>query len=436
MKKACIALTMCLSLGLLPAAELKLSVDMEHPVLRAGPRQVTYLKVGLTGFEWKTSTDRPPLNVALVLDRSGSMEGEKLERAKDAAKMAVGFLSPRDILSIVTYESEVDVLLPATRVTDKRRIMRAIDGIESDGNTALFAGVSKGAHELRKFIDRGRVNRVILLSDGLANVGPDSTDDLVDLGGALRREGISVTTIGLGLDYNEDLMSGLAQASDGNHAFAREPADLSRIFDLEFKDAFEVVAKDVELVITCAPGIKPIRVLNREGDVDGNVIRLDLNNVYSLQDRYFLIEVEVPAMRDGQSISVATVRARYLNMLSSKNDEVAGAVLARASESDSAVLANRNKDVVEKVAVQKSVLANKQAVLLRDKGQSKEAKALLETTAAELDDLAKDLDSPALRAESAQSAADAAGIENESDWQEKRKSMVDEQYATKNQQRY
>jgi Ca-activated chloride channel family protein len=273
MKKAYIALILCLSSALLAANELHLSVDMEHPVLSAGPRQITYLKVGLTGFEWKKDAERPPLNVALVLDRSGSMEGEKLERAKDAAKMAVEFLSPRDILSIVTYESEVDVLLPATRVSDKRRIMRAIDGIYSAGNTALFAGVSKGAHELKKFIDRGRVNRVILLSDGLANVGPDSTDDLVDLGSGLRREGISVSTIGLGLDYNEDLMSSLAQASDGNHAFVREPADLTRIFDLEFKDAFEVVAKDVELVITCSRGIRPIRVLNREGEIDGNEIQ-------------------------------------------------------------------------------------------------------------------------------------------------------------------
>jgi len=436
MKKAYVVLILCLSCGLLAAAELQLSVDMEHPVLRAGPRQTTFLKVGLTGFEWKKDAERPPLNVALVLDRSGSMDGEKLERAKDAAKMAVGFLSTRDVLSIVTYESEVDVLLPATRVTDRRRIMRVIDGIESDGNTALFAGVSKGAHELRKFLDRGRVNRVILLSDGLANVGPDSTDDLVDLGSALRREGISVTTIGLGLDYNEDLMSGLAQASDGNHAFVREPADLARIFDLEFKDAFEVVAKDVELIITCSPGIRPIRILNREGDIDGNEIRLNLNNVYSLQDRYFLIEVEMPAMRDGQSLSVADVRARYLNMLSSKSIEVSGRAQARASENDKTVLANRNKDVVEKVAVQKSVLANQEAVKLRDKGQSKEAKALLQSTAAELEGLADDLNSPALRAESAQNTADAADIESDGAWQEKRKSMVDEQYSTKNQQRY
>lgn len=436
MKRIGYAMILCLSAGLLAAAELTLSVDLERPVLQAGPRQVTYLKVGLTGFEWKKDAERPPLNVALVLDRSGSMEGEKLERAKDAAKMAVGFLDQRDVLSIVTYESGVQVLLPATRVSDKRRILQAIDRIESAGNTALFAGVSKGAREIRKFLGRGRVNRIILLSDGLANVGPDRTGDLVDLGISLRREGITVTTIGLGLDYNEDLMAGLAQASDGNHAFVREPADLARVFNLEFKDAFEVVASDVELTITCAPSVKPIRILNHEGDIEGRDIRVGLNNVYSMQDRYFLVEVEVPPMSDGQRLPVADVRARYLNMLSAKTAEVRGSVAARASKDAGTVMANRNKDVVEKVAVQKSVLATEEAVNLRDIGRATEAKALLERNAMDLDMLAQEIQSPALEAESQRSAEDAEALEDEGGWAAQRKSMRDDQYEKKNQQRY
>jgi hypothetical protein len=155
-----------------------------------------------------------------------------------------------------------------------------------------------------------------------------------------------------------------------------------------------------------------------------------------MQDRYFLIEVEIPAMTDGQSLSVADVKARYLNMLSSKNVEVSGTALARASGDERTVAANRNKDVVEKVAVQKSVLANKQAVILRDKGKAKEAKALLESTANELDALAEDLGSPLLQAASAQNAADATSIEDEKNWSANRKSMVDDQYEAANQQRY
>jgi Ca-activated chloride channel family protein len=440
MKRNC-ALAMVLGVLVFPAAllaaELSLSVDMERPVLQAGPRQITYIKVGLTGFEWDRGSQRPPLNVALVLDRSGSMEGEKLERAKEAAKAAVGYLTQRDVLSIVAYESGVRVILPATRVTDKPGIMRAIDRIESDGSTALFAGVSSGARELRKFMGRERVNRVILLSDGQANVGPDSTDDLVSLGQSLRREGMSVTTIGLGLDYNEDLMAGLAQASDGNHAFVQEPEDLARIFNLEFKDACEVVAQDVRLRIKCSSGIRPLRVLNREGEIRDGEIILSLNNVYSMQDRYFLIEVEVPPTVDGQSLKVAEVKADYLNMSSAKRSAISSLVSARASASQRESAASRNKEVVEKVAVQKAVIASEEAVQLRDKGDAPAARAILEQSAADLDALSSEIGSVELKKESAKSANAAQGVsDDEAEWNASRKSMKESQYETKNQQRY
>ena len=99
--------------------------------------------------------------------------------------------------------------MPATKVSDKKTIFRAIRQIRADGSTALFGGVSKGAKEIRKFLSHKRVNRMVLLSDGLANVGPQSPSELGDLGSSLIEDGISVTTIGLGLGYNEDLMTKL-----------------------------------------------------------------------------------------------------------------------------------------------------------------------------------------------------------------------------------
>ncbi len=103
----------------------------------------------------------------------------------------------------------------------------------------------KGSSEVRKFINRNRVNRVILISDGIANVGPSSPEALGNLGASLGKEGISVTTIGLEAEYNEDLMTKLAMYSDGNHAFAETPQDLARIFDHEFNDILSVIAQDV-----------------------------------------------------------------------------------------------------------------------------------------------------------------------------------------------
>ena len=405
-------------------------------MLLAGKPQITYIKVGLKGFEWTRSGDRAPLNVALVLDRSGSMEGEKLERAKDAARYAVGLLETRDILSIVTYETEVQVLVPATKLTDKREILRLIDGIHTDGSTALFAGVSKGAAEVQKFLRREQVNRVILLSDGLANVGPDSPGELAELGSSLRRQGISVTTIGLGLDFNEDLMTRLAQASDGNHAFVQEPRDLVQIFNSEFKDALSVVARDVEIKLICAPGIKPLRILNREGDIRGQEITLSLNQVYSLQEKYFLVEVEIPALTPAALRPVAEVQTAYLNLQSASRQNLSSSLTVRGTASPQEQTLSRVKDVAESVALQKNVEAGEQAIQFRDAGESEKAKKVLEESAAGLRVLAAELASPALEAQSTQTAADASKLDEEEDWQAQRKSMRASQYSTENQQSY
>ena len=208
---------------------VRLDLGMDQARYSTGQANKAYLKIGLTG-EDNRSAQRPDLNIALVLDRSGSMAGEKLEKAKEAAHFAVSMLKPRDIISLIIFDEEVQVLVGATRVSDATRIDRAIDSIEEGGSTALFAGVSKGAVEVRRYLDRNHVNRVILLSDGQANVGPDSPEALGELGASLAKEGISVSTLGLGTDYNEDLMARLAATSDGNHAFIENPRDLARIF--------------------------------------------------------------------------------------------------------------------------------------------------------------------------------------------------------------
>jgi len=418
------------------AQEVVLDVSVTTPVLLARQSQTTYLRVGLTGFELDTRHQRPPVNVAIVLDRSGSMDGEKIARAKEAARMAVGLLGPSDIVSIITYSDTVEILVPATRVGNSAYIRERIDSIYADGSTALFAGVSKGAEELQKFFSPDLVNRVILLSDGLANVGPDSPAALGDLGESLRKSGISVTTIGLGLGYNEDLMVRLAEKSDGNHAFVENSRDLARIFEFEFDDILSVVAQDVEIEITCGPGVHPIRIIGRESEIIGSRVITTINQLYSNQEKYVVLEVEVESRDVGDQINVADVRLRYDNMVTSNRDVLTGGVSAEFTASQERVEENVDRPAMTAAILQLATERSEEAVRLRDEGRIDEAQEALQANSIFLQEQAEALDSDELAGYGAAMAASAATVEDDAEWNSTRKQMVDDQYENKSQQSY
>ena len=428
-------MAMAIALGILlitpgcaNAAQAQLNVAMGQPTLPADKKQVTYLKVGLTGFSIENGAQRTPVNVALVLDRSGSMQGEKLRGAKDAAIRALDRLGPNDIVSVVVFDHTVNVLVPATKLTDKAAVQAAIERIEAGGSTALFAGVSKGAEEVRKFIDRNRVNRVILLTDGLANVGPSSPGELGALGASLKKEGIAVTTLGLGLDYGEDLLSQLAGKSDGNHAFIKTAADLTRVFNYEFGDVLTVVAQEVSVKIQCADGIRPVRVLGREAEINGQAVYAQLNQLYSQQEKFIMLEVEIPAASEGQSREVATVSVSYANMATRTTDKLSSTVSVSFSKSAEAVQKDENKNVMVDAISTVANDNNKQAMLLRDQGKIEEARAQFMFNGNFLQGNAAKYQSEKLNASCINNFSDAKNVEP-GKWESRRKETVQSQYG-------
>jgi Ca-activated chloride channel homolog len=421
------------SAGFSQASQVKLRIATSSDVLLAGQSQKVFLKVSLDGLALEQSGRRAPVNVAIVLDRSGSMSGEKMWKAKEAAKMAISRLSPDDIVSVVAYNHSVDVLVPATKAVDKQEIFRRIDRLGADGNTALFAGVSKGAHEVRKFLDRQRVGRVILVSDGMANVGPSSPGELADLGFSLVKEGVSVTTIGLGTGYNEDLMAALARASDGNHAFAENAGDMARIFNLEFGDLLSVVAREVSVTIRLSSGIKPIRVLGREAQIYGQTIRARVNQLYASQEKFFLIEVQVPASMAGMLRDVAQVGIDYTNALTGRNEHLSDRSRVSFSNSQTEVDRAINERVVVAGVELVSNEQNRYALELRDKGNVKQARKVLEANAAFLDKKARRHKSKKLKKLSKDNRSDRDNLEGER-WNAQRKTMRKRQHELDQQQ--
>ena len=437
-----LVLSACIIGSGVQAKSIEFTASLATPVLKAGKTQTAFLKVALTGFTLSAQGERPPANVAIVIDKSGSMSGERIERAKEAAIMAVNGLNANDIVAIIAFDNTIEVVTPATKVTDKALISQAIRNIRVAGGTGLFAGVSKGAFEVRKFFDKNRVNRVILLSDGQANIGPSSPAELGQLGAILAREGISVTTIGLGADYNEDLMTQLASNGDGNHAFVENSRDLPRIFQREFGDVGSVVAQEVDIIIRLKRGIRPLRILGREGEIMDGVVRLHMNQLYSQQEKYVLLEVEVPAGKAGENADLATVEVSYFNMQNKNREKLARAVSVGYTESAEAVVKATDKKVMVSAVQQVSNEVNKQALSLRDSGKIEEAKKVMQENFDYLSEKAISLGSaaapaPALKAMADETKTQAGRIDsNDKEVQNVlRKKMKEDQYKLEKQQK-
>lgn len=412
--------------------QVKLDVSPSYGVLKAGEKQTMWLRVGVTGFALQAEAKRAPVNVALVLDKSGSMSGQKIAQAREAAIDAIRRLGPEDIVSVVTYDSTVHVLVPATKLTDKDHVARLISQIQADGNTALFAGVSKGAAEIRKFRSEERVSRIILLSDGLANVGPSAPGELGDLGESLRKENISVSTLGLGLGYNEDLMVKLAGRSGGNHQFVEQATELAEIFNREFDDVTSVVAQDVKVRVEVPEGIRPVRVLGNDAEIDGQKVLINLSQVYSQQQKHIVLEVEVPAKEDGQRCTIADVVVSYKNMQSHADDRLTGTATVSFSDSPSKVEESLDKAVLEDVVVLVSNEQNKLATDFLDQGDLLRCRETLLSNGKFLNENAAKLDSKLLRSYSAANFIQAEEVSSNAN--RGRKIMVELQLQTDTQQ--
>ncbi|MGQ9688558.1 MAG: vWA domain-containing protein [Desulfobaccales bacterium] len=226
-----------------------------------GPSEMDFL-VRLPVPEIPLAGDRPRLNLGLVLDRSGSMSGSKLTNAKKAAGYCVDQLLPEDLVSMVIFDDRVEVLVPPAPGSERQRIKQALETVRSGGTTALHAAWVAGGRQVAENLDPHSMNRVILLTDGLANVGETDPQVFVSQAEGLFRRGISTTTIGVGHDFHEDLLVAMAKAAGGNSWFVEGPEDFQRIFETEMGGLLREVCTKVSLGLEPAEGVKILDVLN------------------------------------------------------------------------------------------------------------------------------------------------------------------------------
>jgi Ca-activated chloride channel family protein len=253
------------------------------------------------------SRQRPALNLALVIDRSGSMAGSKLSYARKAARFLAGELSERDRLAIVTFDSEVKVLVPSQPVRDPLLFISAINTIDAGGCTALFDGWLAGATEVASQMDPQGLNRVLLLSDGQANEGLTDHQQIAAKVEGLTQRGISTSAFGLGSGFDEDLMGAVAGAGDGTLAQIESPQQLADLYASELQGLASTVGRKVSLGIRARHGAELVDVLNDLPRTSAG--NFQLPNLRYGQELGIGVRLQLPAWAPNQQI--ASVRLAW-----------------------------------------------------------------------------------------------------------------------------
>jgi len=366
---------------------IRIDARLDRPVIYAGQPGKVVVQVEIRPAMIASEEDRPPVNLALVLDRSGSMRGEKIRQAIEAAQVAVGRLGPQDVVSVVIYDNEIDTIAPAGKAVREYResIRRELAKVRARGNTAIYGGLTQAAAELRKFSKEGFINRLILLSDGLANQGPSTPADFERLATAFASEDFIVSTIGLGLDFNEDIMTSLAAAGQGNTYFVETAGDLPRIFERELGDILNVAATDLEITIRGREGIKILRGIGREAELGENgIARFRIPQVYGGLDKLALLELEVPEGAPGDRLDLVDIEVAYRVAGGDSIEQQEIVVPVRYSDQREQIAQSVENEVVANVANNVVAESKAQAIAFADAGDNGSAGEVLRQAADEL----------------------------------------------------
>lgn len=416
---------------------LHLNLELDRGVLYVRERQRAVIKVGVTApvtFSTR-ERERAPVAVAFVIDVSGSMQGKKMENAKAAVLEALDRMDKDDYAALIAYSDTAKVLVPLGPVGKGRDIRRAVLSLVPDGRTALFGGVSLGAAELRKAGDKIAVNRLILLSDGIANVGPSSPMDLERLGRGLSKEGFTVSTLGYGSDYNEDLMTRLSQSSEGNTYFVEAYNDLPEIFQRELGSAFSVYARDLQVRLRFPNNVKPISVLGREARIQEDEVVLRLPQINAEQEKYVFVEVEVLSAGPNEERILANAEVRYQPIDSKSELTERSSVKARFSLDESVVYSSSNTDVISQNMMLSNTFAADEAVGLADSGKHTQAAERLRKAAEDLEKVGVETNDGALLLKAEEMRQYAARIEAGGLTNLDRKRITTDNYQTQIQQK-
>lgn len=307
---------------------------------------------------------RPKLNLSLVLDRSGSMSGEKIMRAREATSYCIDQLLPSDRLSVIIFDNKVEVLIPSQLAQNKEQLKRLLLEVYARSSTALHEAWVRGGMQVSEHLTDGAVNRVVLITDGLANEGLTNVDQIVSQVRGLSERGVSTSSIGIGDDFNEDLLIPMANAGGGNSWHVKTADDMQRIFAVELEGLIAQVAHTVTLGLVPADGVRLADVLNDFEMSETGRYKLPNLQVGSPLD--VVVQLRIPEQAEGTTLRLLDLRLGYTPQ-ELKSAEVAKQVFeVEFAGADAVEALPVNHEVAKAVQMLMNARARAEAVRLMD----------------------------------------------------------------------
>lgn len=329
---------------------LTLSAALSNSHVLQGSDGELLLELTVTGEarERQQATARLPMNLAIVIDRSPSMLADnKIHYAKRAAEALVEQLQPDDRVALVAFDAAATIVLPSHRVANGTEVKAAIRSLDIGSATNVHAGMTTGAEQVARHLAAQQINRVIILSDGETNTGVTDPDALANIASSWAGRGIGITTMGVGVDFNEDLMVRLADHGAGNYYYINEATQLAAVFERELNQLAATVAQETALTVTLADGVQCTGVPGYTFQQAGQRLTIPLGDVPAGATRRILARLRVPTADAGPQRVAQTVLA-YTNGANGRavRHETPMLVVQRTA-SEEVVAANHDLDVLE-----------------------------------------------------------------------------------------